>query len=144
MNALRRAGAIVIVQVVAAVIGLLIALYLAATRLFGGVPACLPGGGCETVALSEYSSIFGIPVGALGAAFSGVLLVTLLAWLRGRDRRLLYATYALSLFGVVFVAYLTYLELFVIRAICQWCVAYAISMVVLFVATALSLGRSRA
>ena len=143
MNALRRAGAIVIVQVLAAVIGLLIALYLAATKLFGGVPACLPGGGCETVALSEYSSIFGIPVGVLGAAFSAVLLVTLLAWLRGRDRRLLYATYALSLFGVVFVAYLTYLELFVIRAICQWCVGYAISMVALFLATALSVGRNR-
>ena len=143
MNALRRAGAIVIAQVLAAVIGLLIALYLAATKLFGGVPACLPGGGCETVALSEYSSIFGIPVGVLGAAFSAVLLVTLLAWLRGRDRRLLYATYALSLFGVVFVAYLTYLELFVIRAICQWCVGYAISMVALFLATALSVGRNR-
>ena len=144
MNALRRAGPIVLVQVLAAVIGLLISLYLAATKLAGGVPACLPGGGCETVALSEYSSIFGIPVALLGTAFSVVVLVTLLAWVRGRDRRLLYAAYALALFGVVFVGYLTYLELFVIRAICQWCVGYAISMVVLFAATALSLGRSRA
>ncbi len=144
MNALRRAGPIVLVQVLAAVIGLLISLYLAATKLAGGVPACLPGGGCETVALSEYSSIFGIPVALLGTAFSVVVLVTLLAWVRGRDRRLLYAAYALALFGVVFVGYLTYLELFVIRAICQWCVGYAISMVVLFAATAFSLGRSRA
>ena len=144
MNALRRAGPIVLVQVLAAVIGLLISLYLAATKLAGGVPACLPGGGCETVALSEYSSIFGIPVALLGTAFSVVVLVTLLAWVRGRDRRILYAAYALALFGVVFVGYLTYLELFVIRAICQWCVGYAISMVVLFAATAFSLGRSRA
>src|SRR5206468_3930591 len=88
----------------------------------GSVPAasaavCLPGGGCETVAQSEYSSIFGIPVAALGALFSAVLLAVVVAWLRSADRRVLYAAYALGLFGIVFVAYLTYLELFVIHAI---------------------------
>jgi uncharacterized membrane protein len=139
MTRLRRLGPLAIVQAVGAVIALLIALYLAATKLSGGLPACLPGGGCETVALSEYSSIFGVPVAVLGAGFSAVLLGTIVASLLRADRRLLYATYALALLGTVFVAYLTYLELFVIRAICQWCVGYAICTVVTFLTAALRL-----
>ncbi len=139
LTRLRKLGLVALVQVGGAVIALLIALYLSATKLAGDLPACLPGGGCETVALSEYSSIFGVPVAVLGAAFSTVLLGTIIASLRRHDRRLLYSAYALGLLGTVFVAYLTYLELFVIRAICQWCVIYAISTVVTFAAAALRL-----
>ena len=138
---LRRVGTIGVLQLLGASAGLLTALYLSATRLAGGLPVCLPGGGCETVALSEYSSIFGMPVALLGAGFSAVLLGLIVAWLRLADRRPLYAAYALALFGVLFVAYLTYLELFVIHAVCPWCVAYAISVVITFAATALAVRR---
>jgi uncharacterized membrane protein len=110
------------------VAGLLIALYLSATRLAGGLPACGPVRGCDTVALSEYSAVGGVPVAYLGAAFSAVLLVAVGAWLLGRDRRALWAAYGLATLGLVFVAYLTYLEVFVIHAICVWCVGYAIAV----------------
>jgi uncharacterized membrane protein len=139
VSVLRRAGLLAIVQVLAAAIALLIALYLSAVKLSGDLPACLPGGGCETVALSEYSSLFGVPVAFLGALFSAVLAATVVAGLGTGDRRIQYATYALALLGTVFVAYLTYLELFVIHAICQWCVGYAICTVVTFVGAALRL-----
>ena len=142
MTRLRRLGPVALIQVLAAVIALLISLYLSGTKLAGGLPACLPGGGCETVALSEYSSVFGVPVAYLGTGYSVVLLAAIIAALRQGDRRLLYVTYALALVGVVFVAYLTYLELFVIRAICQWCVGYAIANVAIFVATAVAVQRS--
>ncbi len=128
--------------VVASVAGLAIASYLSITKLTSGAAVCLPGGGCETVALSEYSSIFGIPVAYLGFVFSLVLLGGLAVWLRRRDRRVLYALYALSLFGVVFVAYLTYLELFVIHAVCTWCALYAVTVVVTFAAVALEMRRT--
>ena len=75
----------------------------------------------------------------LGTGFSAMLLAGIAGWLRTRERGLLYASYALSLFGVVFVGYLTYLELFVIHAICTWCVGYAASVIVTFAATAASL-----
>ena len=139
MNRLRQLGSLALVQIVGALAGLGIALYLSAVRLAGGLPACLPGGGCETVALSEYSSIYGVPVAVLGAAFSAVLVGAVVRWMRVRDRRALYLPYALTLFGVVFVAYLTYLELFVIHAVCQWCAGYAVTVVVTFGATALLL-----
>ena len=144
MNAIRRAGPVVVVQVVAAAIGLAIALYLSAVKLAGGVPVCLASGGCETVATSEYSVLFGIPVAILGALFSAALLTVIVAATIWHDRRMLYGAYALALFGVVFVAYLTYLELFVIHAICQWCVGYAIAMIVTFGATAVMLRRTPA
>lgn len=125
----------------AAVAGLAIALYLSITRLSGGLPACGPVQGCDTVALSEYSEVLGIPVAFLGAGFSAVLLALVATWLWRRDRRLLLASYGLAMLGVVFVAYLTYLELFVIHAICIWCVGYAIAVTATWALLALELAR---
>lgn len=111
-------------------IGLAIALYLTTTKLSGGLPVCGPVHGCEEVALSEYSSILGIPTAALGVAFSAITGSLGLVWWRSGDRRALLANYGLGLFGMLFVAYLTYLELFVIRAVCAWCVGYGLTVVV--------------
>jgi uncharacterized membrane protein len=111
-------------------IGFAIALYLTVTKLSGGLPVCGPVKGCEEVALSEYSSILGIPTAALGAAFSALVALLGLAWWRLGDRRALVACYGLGLFGLLFVAYLTYLELFVIHAVCAWCVTYGLTVIV--------------
>jgi len=125
-----------------ALVGLLIAGYLAWTRLSGGLPVCGPLHGCETVALSPYSELFGIPVALFGLAFSAVLTGLAVAWWRRADRRALIGLYGLGLLGVLFVAYLTYLELFVIGAICVWCAGYAVSVVVGWIVAALALRRS--
>ncbi len=140
---LGEIGLLGIVQLAGVIAGVVIAGYLAAIRLAGGLPVCVPGGGCETVALSDYSTLFGVPVAVLGLAFSIALATAVVGWIVTESRRPLYAAYALSLFGVVFVAYLTYLELFVIHAVCAWCVAYAISVVVTFVATAAAARREQ-
>ena len=113
-----------------AILGLLIAGYLTWTRLTGGLPVCGPLHGCETVALSPYSELAGIPVAILGVGYSLVLVGLALAWWRRADRRALVGLYALGLLGLLFVAYLTYLELFVIGAICVWCATYAVTIVV--------------
>ena len=110
-------------------IGLAIAVYLTATKLSGGLPVCGPVHGCEEVALSEYSSILGIPTAAFGAVFSAIIAVLGVIWWRRGDRSALLVAYGLGLFGVLFVAYLTYLELFVIHAVCAWCAAYAVTVV---------------
>ena len=125
-----------------AVAGLAIALYLAAVAMAGGVPACGSGGGCETVAASDYSRWFGIPVAVYGVAYSSVSLGLALSWWRRGDRRLLLALYGIGLGGVVVVLYLRCLELFVIGAICTWCLVYGVTIVVGWLATALCLRRS--
>ncbi|HET7701801.1 MAG TPA: vitamin K epoxide reductase family protein [Candidatus Limnocylindrales bacterium] len=114
------------------VVGLLIASYLSSVELRGDLPYCGPLKGCEEVALSEYSRIGGVPVAVFGVGLSLILLGLAVAWWRSNDGRLLAAHYGLSLVGVVFEVYFTYLELFVIGAVCVWCAAYGISLVARF------------
>lgn len=130
MTGRRPAERVALVLVLLASAGLVIAGYLLAVRLAGELPACPVSGGCETVQQSEYSAIAGVPVAGLGAAYSAVIVVATLAWWRAGDRRALYVAYGLGLLGTLMVGYLTYLELFVIGAICTWCVAYGLTVVV--------------
>ena len=125
------------------VIGLVIAAYLSVVELQGDLPYCGPLKGCEEVALSEYARVGGIPVAVFGVALSISLLVLAIAWMRSGRIELLAAHYGLSLLGVVFEVYFTYLELFVIGAICVWCASYGLSLVARF-AVALLVWRRRA
>jgi uncharacterized membrane protein len=127
---------------VLAVVGLLVALYLAVAKLTGAAPACGPLQGCETVAASEYSEMFGIPVAVFGVGFSIVLVALSAAWWRLAENRALLGAYGLGLLGSLVVAGLTYVELFVIHAICVYCVAYAVTVVVGFVVAALAVRAS--
>jgi uncharacterized membrane protein len=117
------------VTIFVAAFGIGVATYIAIAEAGGGAPACLAGGGgCEMVAESQYSHLAGINVALLGIIGYVLLLVT--ALLRGDGARM--GGFAISLAGFGFSLYLTYLELFVIEAICQWCVISAILMTVLF------------
>jgi uncharacterized membrane protein len=137
----RRAGSVVVAL---AALGLTIAVYLTSLKLTGGLPVCGPVTGCEDVARSEYSTTFGVPTAALGVVYSAVVVVLGLVWWRLGDRRALLAMHGLGLFASLFVAYLTYLELFVIHAVCVWCAAYGLTVVVGWLAVALALRRVRA
>jgi uncharacterized membrane protein len=100
--------------------GALVAAYLTWVHYAHGVPVCIGGsGGCERVQSSHYAELGGVPVAAIGlagyVATLGVLLV------RGRTALLVGAF--LVLVGLGFSAYLTYLQLFVIDAVCEWCMA---------------------
>ena len=122
--------------------GAITAGYLSVARALGEAAVCGPSRGCETVATSEYSAILGIPVAYLGLTYSLVLVACAAAWWLRADRRVLLAAYGSLLLAALFAAYLTYLELFVIEAICPWCVAYAISVVVALVTAGLALART--
>jgi uncharacterized membrane protein len=114
-------------------IGLAIASYLSFVELRGELPTCGPLRGCEQVALSPYSRVGDIPVAVFGVVLSLTLLTLAIRWWQTGDRRLLAAHYALSLVGVLFEGYFTYLELFVIDAVCVWCAAYGLTLVARFV-----------
>ncbi len=131
-----QAGAVV------AVAGLAVAGYLTVVKLSGQLPACGPLRGCETVALSEYSDIAGIPLAVLGLLFSALVALLQLAWWRLGSRPALVGAYGLGLAGVLVIGYLTYLELFVIGAVCVWCVAYGATVVVGWAIAALALRRA--
>lgn len=121
-----------IVLAILDLVGLAIAGYLSSVELQGALPYCGPLHGCQEVALSQYSRIGGVPVAVFGVGLSLVLFTLAIAWWRTNDGRLLAAHYGLSLLGVIFEMYFTYLELFVIGAVCVWCASYGISLVARF------------
>ena len=139
MTGPRRSAVWPGLAVALAAAGLAIAGYLTIVRLSGGLPACGPLEGCDQVASSPYSEVFGIPVAALGLGFSSIVLASLLAWWRTGSRRAAVVAYGMGLVGVLVVAYLTYLELFVIHAICAWCVAYGLTVILGWAITAVGL-----
>ena len=103
---------------VVAVLGIAITSHLLYVRQTGGALACSTGG-CETVQSSSYAVVLGIPVAALGLiGFLGLLAAALA---RGDWARLSQATLAVTAF--LFSAYLLYIQLVVVDALCQWCLA---------------------
>jgi len=115
------------------VMGLAIATYLSVVELGGGVPVCGPLHGCETVAQSPYSRLWGIPVAVFGVGLSLLLLTLAISWWRTNLYALLLAHYGLSLAGVIFEIYFIYLQIYVIGAVCVWCTSYGLSLVLRFV-----------
>lgn len=127
-----------------ALIGALVALYLTLYKVGAlGNIACSVGS-CETVNLSRWATFLGLPVAAWGLGAYIVLLALSLAGLQPStegSRPIALALVGVSGWSFLFSMWLTYLELFVIRAICMWCVISALIMTSIF---ALSLYDQRA
>ena len=118
--------------------GVAVALYLTSLHYGGSAALCTGIGDCETVNQSEYATVGPIPVAMLGlAAYLTRLFAVLAAWLRPQLHSAApLLVFGVALAGVLYSLYLTYLELFVIDAICPWCVVSAVLLVaILLVAT---------
>jgi uncharacterized membrane protein len=119
-----------------ALAGLFVATYLTLYKLgVIGTMTCSVGS-CEAVQLSRWATLLGLPVAAWGVGYYALVFVLALAGVQERfaeSRGLALALVLLTGWGLIFSAWLTYLELFVIDAICQWCVVSAILAAVLFV-----------
>jgi uncharacterized membrane protein len=118
-----------------ALAGLGVSGYLTWTHLTNHAIACGGSQDCDVVQQSVYSTVLGIPVALLGVLAYATLLALLL--LRGRlpeewDAYIPLAVFGISLIGVLYSAYLTYLELYVIYAICRWCASSAVIITAIF------------
>ncbi len=101
------------------VVGIGVAAYLTYVHYEPAALICTTGGGCEKVQDSKYAIIAGIPVAVLGLA-AWVSALALLIWDSELARTL---TAAIAIAGLAFAAYLVVLQVFVIDAICLWCMA---------------------
>lgn len=111
-----------------AVLGIVVAAYLTWIKLAHTQVFCSGVGDCEAVNTSIYSQINGVPVAMLGLAAYVMLAALFLledrwSWLQ--DYAPL-AIFGLALTGTLYSAYLTYIELFVIHAVCPYCVTSAL------------------
>jgi uncharacterized membrane protein len=99
-------------------------------------------GSCETVNTSKWATFLGMPVAGWGVAFYVVLFVMALVSTGERfaeSRGMAQLIVFMAGTGVIFSAWLTWLELFRIHAICQWCVTSAILVTLIFVISVLEL-----
>jgi uncharacterized membrane protein len=107
--------------------GIAVSAYLTLVHYRDDLLVCSVGG-CHTVQKSPYAELADVPVALLGLGmFVAIALLGLVRLARPElADRITLATFALALAGTIFTIYLTYLELFVIEAVCQWCVLTAL------------------
>lgn len=121
--------------VLLAVVGIGIALYLTLYKVgVIGILSCSVGS-CETVNTSRWSTLMGIPIATWGlGAYALLLVLAMVGSSEAREASVPIARmiFALAAWSVLFSAWLTYLEIFVIRAICIWCLSSAALWVVIF------------
>jgi uncharacterized membrane protein len=118
-----------------ALVGLFLSLYLTLFKLgYIGHMSCAVGS-CERVQTSRWSMLFGIPVSVWGTGFYLTTLgVSVLATQTppASSRGIMRLLTAMTGAGVLFSAYLTWLEFFVIHAICLYCIASAVVVTLMF------------
>lgn len=117
-------------------VGLVVAGYLAYIETTQSLAVCGPVGDCNTVQASDYATILGIPIAILGLI--NYIAVGLLWFMQNRVREEQHQLVWLGLMGLTFVGtifsiYLTALEIFIIRAICAWCLTSAVVTALLLV-----------
>ena len=104
---------------IVALAGIVVAAYLTWVHYDEGALVCVAGGGCETVQQSSYAEIAGLPVALLGLV-SYTIVLGLIVWDTPYARL---GAAALAFVGLAFSVYLLVLQLFVIDAVCVWCLA---------------------
>lgn len=122
---------------VLALLGMGVAGYLVYVETASVQAFCGPVGDCNAVQNSSYAKIWGVlPVGVLGLiGYLGILI----AWIIQEVRTDRWADYAklgilcMAVFGTLYSIYLTYLEIWVIRAVCVWCLTSAVLVALLMV-----------
>jgi uncharacterized membrane protein len=133
---LEREGSILTAIIVVAVLGVGVAGYLVYIHYAKVSPLCLGGShkhsSCITVQSSSYAKLAGIPVALLGLL--GYILILASLAIPGESGRV--SGFAIALTGFGFSMYLTYREIFTIKAICEWCVSSATLLTLLTILTA--------
>jgi uncharacterized membrane protein len=133
-----------ILAYIASIIGLLDAGYLSYSKITETKLYCTPGlGDCATVNASQWSSVFGIPVAYLGLATYVAILFLLIF---GKKIKIIapykeFLLFFITLVGLLFSAYLTYIEAAVLHTYCQWCVLSATMVTLLFIISVIKLAR---
>lgn len=123
---------LIIAFLVVSFLGFLDATYLTAQHYLGTIPPCVITTGCETVLTSEHNAVFGIPVALLGAVYY-LLLFLLAAFSLDMKREIIRFAALFTPIGFLASLYFVYLQLFVIKEICSYCIVSATTSTILFI-----------
>lgn len=123
------------------VVGLVDSLYLAFIKLTNNTTACAGIGDCDAVNNSRYAEVAGIPIALIGVLGYLAILAALAAERRWPQAAwtLRLGIFGMALAGALYSAYLTYIEVAVLDAICPFCVVSAVCMVGILILSVLRL-----
>lgn len=124
---------IIITALIVALFGFVDAVYLTIEHYRGDIPPCSIVEGCEQVLTSSYSALFGIPVSLVGAIYYLLILVCLFAFLDTKRNIFLKGVRGLSTAGLLASLGFVYIQAFVIKAYCLYCLISALTTLVVFV-----------
>lgn len=116
-------------------IGFADATYLTATHFMDAPPGCGESGGCEEVTTSEYSTIAGTPVALLGIVFYMSMIFLSLLWLDRKPDFISGLLPLITLPGFLFSCWFVYVMLFLLEAICWYCMGSAASSTLIFISS---------
>jgi uncharacterized membrane protein len=139
-----RTRLIILLVAIVAFLGLLNAMYLFMTHETGSVTCLVSGDGCQAVAESPYSELYGIPLALLGSVFyAGVFILAALAlsFKHVLIRRLIFMG---AVAGLLFSVYTSILMVFVIQAFCEYCALSIVDSILLFILAVVLMRSTRA
>ncbi len=115
-----------------ALLGFLDATFLTVEHYVNGTLPCFIGGGCDTVTTSIYSTVAGIPISLLGGLYYIAVLVSTILYIDLRKPLFFQVPLWLVRIGFLFSLWLIYLQLFVLHAVCLYCMLSAATSIALF------------
>lgn len=133
MNHLPLPNWLIYMILAVAFLGFIDASYLTISHYTGSELNCTLTQGCGEVTSSEYSKIFGTPVALLGLLYYLTVLIGTLLYYDTRNFKIIQLLRPLSLAGFLFSAWFVYVQIFLIQAICQYCMLSAITSTILFI-----------
>ncbi len=128
---------LVVVVLILSFIGFLDASYLTFKHYSGTPINCAIFNGCEEVTNSKYATIGPVPVALLGAIYYALIFLLVIAYLDSKNPKFFNLAALMTPLGLIASLGLVYLQLFIIKAICLYCMVSAADSTLLFVAGAL-------
>jgi len=129
---MKKTNIIIWIMLVIAIIGFIDATYLTVNHYNGTDLVCGTSGGCTVVTTSTYSQIFGIPVALFGSLYYFFVASLSLAYLQQKNSLILKMLTYIPIIGFLMSGWFVYLQLYVINAICFYCMGSAITSTLLF------------
>ncbi|MBP6885917.1 MAG: vitamin K epoxide reductase family protein [Candidatus Pacebacteria bacterium] len=133
MRSMRISRTLFAVCIVFALIGFADSAFLTAEHVRGVIPPCGASSQCDTVLTSAYASVAGVPVAALGMIYYGTIILLLIAHADTGSRKALHSAAWVICLGMLGTLYFVFVQAFILHAWCYYCLASAVSTVILFV-----------
>jgi len=126
-----------------ALIGFIDSVYLAA-KYYSGNISCSLISGCQEVLSSPYSEIAGVPVALLGALYYLFILIAIMLYIDSQNKWALKIVSVFPTIGFLFSIWLTYLQAYVIKSFCQYCILSALTSTILFILSIMIINKKEA